>query len=120
MADKELLKGALINILGNALKYTPERGKITFAIVNHASEVTFEVIDTGYGIAEEDLPHIFEKFYRSSNPQITTEMGSGLGLSITAEIVRLHGGNIDVKSQIGEGTHVTIRIPKEEHYLGRE
>ncbi len=120
MADKELLKGAIINILGNALKYTPERGKITFAIVNHESEVTFEVIDTGYGIAEEDLPHIFEKFYRSANPQITTEMGSGLGLSITAEIVRLHGGGIDVKSQIGEGTHVTIAIPKEEHYLGRE
>jgi signal transduction histidine kinase len=120
MADKELIKGAVINILGNALKYTPEHGKITFAIDDQGDAVTFEVIDTGYGIAPEDLPHIFEKFYRSGNPDITSQAGSGLGLAITAEIVHLHGGEIDVKSQPGEGSHVTIRIPKEKHYLGKE
>ncbi len=120
MADKELIKGAIINILGNALKYTPEQGKITFVIDDQRDTVTFEVIDTGYGISQEDLPHIFDKFFRSGNPQITTQAGSGLGLAITAEIVRLHGGEIDVKSQLGEGTHITIRIPKEEHYLGKE
>ena len=76
--------------------------------------------DTGYGISQEDLPRIFEKFYRSNNPDVTKQTGTGLGLAITAEIVRLHGGDIDVKSQLGEGTHVTIRIPKEEHYLGDE
>jgi signal transduction histidine kinase len=120
VADKELIKGAIINILGNALKYTPEQGKITFVIDDQMEAVTFEVIDTGYGISQEDLPRIFDKFFRSSNPQITTQAGSGLGLAITAEIVRLHGGEIDVKSQLGEGTHITIRIPKEEHYLGKE
>lgn len=120
MADKELLQGAIINILGNALKYTPENGKITFAIADHGDAVTFEVIDTGYGIAQEELPYIFEKFYRSGNPEIAKQTGSGLGLAITSEVVRLHGGEIDIKSQLGEGTHATIRIPKEEHYLGKE
>ncbi len=118
-ADKELLQGAIINILGNALKYTPEQGKITFAISDQDDAATFEVIDTGYGIDKEDLPHVFEKFYRSSNKEITDQMGSGLGLAITAEIVRLHGGHIDMQSELGVGTHVTIRIPKEEHYLGQ-
>jgi len=120
MADKELLRGAIINILGNALKYTQENGTITFVIADHSDAVVFEVIDTGYGIAPDDLPHIFERFYRSSQPHIVTQAGSGLGLAITAEIVRLHGGEIDVKSQLGEGTHVTIRIPKEEYYLAME
>jgi PAS domain S-box-containing protein len=119
LADKELLQGAIINILGNALKYTPEQGKITFAISDQDKAVTFEVSDTGYGIAAEDLPHVFEKFYRSRNKEITAQMGSGLGLAITAEIVRLHGGHIDMQSEVGVGTHVTIRIPKEEHYLGQ-
>ena len=119
LADKELLQGAIINILGNALKYTPEQGKITFAISDQDDAVTFEVTDSGYGIAEEDLPHIFEKFYRSNNKEITAQKGSGLGLAITAEIVHLHGGHIDVESHVGVGTHVTIRIPKEEHYLGK-
>jgi signal transduction histidine kinase len=119
LADKELLQGAIINILGNALKYTPEHGKITFAISDQDEAATFEVIDTGYGIAKEDLPHVFEKFYRSGNKEITAQMGSGLGLAITAEIVRLHGGHIDMQSELGVGTHVTIRIPKEEHYLGQ-
>jgi signal transduction histidine kinase len=120
MADKEMIKGAIINILGNALKYTPAEGKITFGIEEQTEAVIFEVIDSGYGIASEELPRIFDKFYRSANPNITAQAGTGLGLAITAEIVRLHGGQIDVKSQLGEGTHVTIRIPKEEHYLGKE
>jgi signal transduction histidine kinase len=115
-----LIKGAIINILGNALKYTPEHGKITFVIDDQSEVVTFEVIDTGYGISQEELPRIFDKFFRSSNPQITIQAGSGLGLAITTEIIRLHGGEIDVKSQLGEGTHITIRIPKEVHYLGKE
>ena len=119
LADKELLQGAIINILGNALKYTPEQGKIIFAISDQDEAVTFEVTDSGYGIAADDLPHIFEKFYRSNNKEITAQKGSGLGLAITAEIVHLHGGHIDVQSDVGVGTHVTIRIPKEEHYLGK-
>jgi len=114
LADKELLKVALINILGNALKYTPENGSITFSLSEEDNAVIFEVTDTGYGISEQDLPHIFDKFYRSTNAQITAQVGSGLGLAITSEIVQLHDGEIEVQSTLGQGTHFTIRLPKEE------
>jgi len=120
MADKDLLKAAVINILGNALKYTPENGKISFSISEENKTVIFDVIDTGYGISEEEIPRLFEKFFRSENPQVTEQVGSGLGLAITSEIVNLHGGEIEVKSELGKGTHFAIKIPKEEYYLGQE
>ncbi len=120
MADKELLKAAVINILGNALKYTPENGKISFTISEENKTVIFDVIDTGYGISAEELPNVFKKFFRSENPQVTEQMGSGLGLAITNEIVHLHGGEIEVKSELGKGTHFAIKIPKEEYYVGKE
>jgi signal transduction histidine kinase len=119
IADKELLKGAIINLLGNALKYTPESGKVTFSITEQDKNVVFEVMDTGYGIAREDIPRIFDKFYRSSNPYITRQTGSGLGLAITSDIVHLHDGTIEVESQLGEGSHFTIKIPKEEYQIGK-
>ena len=120
LADKELLKNAIINILGNALKYTPEKGHITFSISEEDNMVVFEIIDDGYGISEENLPHIFEKFYRASDSQVTEQAGSGLGLAITSEIVRLHNGKIGVESEPGKGSHFTIRIPKEEYYIGNK
>ena len=120
MADKDLLKAAVINILGNALKYTPENGTISFAISEENKTVIFDVIDTGYGISEEEIPRLFEKFFRSENPQVTEQTGSGLGLAITSEIVNLHGGEIEVKSELGKGTHFAIKIPKEEYYVGQE
>jgi len=119
VADKDLLKTAIINILGNALKYTPANGSITFSISEQDQSVVFDVIDTGYGIAQEDLPNIFEKFYRSGDPQITDQVGSGLGLAITAEIVNLHNGEISADSETGRGTHITIKLPKEEYYIGQ-
>lgn len=118
MADKDLLKAAIINILGNALKYTPPNGSITFSISEQDKSVVFDVIDTGYGISQEELPHIFDKFYRSGNPQITDQVGSGLGLAITSEIVNLHNGEISAESELERGTHITIKLPKEEYYLG--
>ncbi|MBW1841453.1 MAG: hypothetical protein JRI75_06625, partial [Deltaproteobacteria bacterium] len=74
-ADKELMKTAIINILGNALKYTPENGFITFSLTEKDDMVIFDISDTGYGISKEDLPHVFQKFYRSDNPQITDKVG---------------------------------------------
>ncbi|MFH1992531.1 MAG: ATP-binding protein [Pseudomonadota bacterium] len=118
IADKDLLKAAIINILGNALKYTPANGNITFSISEQNKMVIFDIIDSGYGISQEDLPHIFDKFYRSANPHITDQVGSGLGLAITAEIVHLHDGEISVQSELGEGTQFTIKLPKQEYYLG--
>jgi signal transduction histidine kinase len=108
---------AIINILGNAVKYTPEGGHIEFSLKEDDGMVIFEVNDSGYGISDEDIAHIFDKFYRSNNPQVCEQQGTGLGLGIAAEIVQLHDGGIAVQSKLGKGTRFTIRIPKEEYYL---
>ena len=118
--DKELLKVGIINILGNAVKYTPENGQITFTLTEHDDIAVFEVIDNGYGISPEDLPHIFDKFYRSSDPRVTEQTGSGLGLALTSEIIRLHGGEIKAVSKVDEGSHFIIRLPIEEYHLGKQ
>lgn len=120
VGDKELLKVAIINILGNAVKYSPENLAITFSLSEEDNTVIFDVTDQGHGISEEDLPHIFDKFYRSANPQVSGQTGSGLGLAMAAEIVHLHGGEIKVESQLGKRTHFSIRIPKEEYRLDKQ
>jgi two-component system phosphate regulon sensor histidine kinase PhoR len=118
--DKELLKVGIINVLGNAVKYTPEKGNIKFALSEQDDVVVFDVIDNGYGISKEDLPHIFDKFHRSEDPLVREQTGSGLGLALTSEIIRLHGGDIEVNSKPEEGSHFVIRVPKEEYYLGKQ
>jgi PAS domain S-box-containing protein len=120
MADKELLKSAIINVLGNAVKYTPADGKIMFSIFEQDSAMIIEITDTGYGLDPKDLPHVFEKFYRSNSPLVAQQTGSGLGLAITAEIVHLHDGEIEVQSKLGEGSRFTIKIPKEDYLLGNQ
>jgi signal transduction histidine kinase len=118
LGDKEMLKSALINILGNAVKYSPESAKITFAIKETDDMVVFEINDTGFGMDEKDLPHIFEKFYRSENEDVIEQNGSGLGLSITAEIIKTHDGFIEVQSELDKGSHFTIKIPKGDLFIG--
>jgi two-component system phosphate regulon sensor histidine kinase PhoR len=120
VGDKDQLKGAFINILSNAVKYTPENGEIHFALREENNMVIFDIKDTGYGMSEKDLAHIFDKFYRSSNPQIAQQQGTGLGLAITSEIIALHEGKIEVQSEVGRGTAFTIKIPKEEYFLGKQ
>lgn len=119
MGDKAQLKAALINILGNAVKYTPERGEIKFAIIEQENTVVFDIKDSGHGMSEKDLSHIFDKFYRSSNPLTAEQQGTGLGMAITSEIIRLHDGEIQVQSQLGQGSQFTVSIPKETYYLGK-
>ncbi|MCJ7541122.1 MAG: PAS domain-containing sensor histidine kinase [Desulfobacterales bacterium] len=120
MGDKELLKGAIINILGNAIKYTPENGQVEFELSEDDHMVIFDISDSGYGISTEELPLIFDKFYRSANPQIVSQQGTGLGLAITSQIISLHGGEIKVESKTDKGTHFTVKIPKKEDYLGEK
>jgi two-component system sensor histidine kinase VicK len=120
VGDKDLLRMAIINILSNAVKYTPENGAIFFALTNRDDAIEFEINDTGYGISQEDLPYIFDRSYRSSDADITKHCGTGLGLTITSEIVHLHGGQIEVRSEPGEGTQFTLRIPKEDYYLAEQ
>lgn len=120
VGDKELLKVAIINILNNAVKYTPENGKVTFSLYNRNGDIIFDVVDTGYGISHEDLPYIFNKAYRSAEPHVKEAPGSGLGLSITQEIIQLHAGNIEVDSEPGRGTHFAVTLPQEEYYIGKD
>ncbi len=118
--DKDKLKVAVINILNNAVKYTPENGEIDVALRELDGLVVLDIKDTGYGMSEEDRIHIFDKFYRSSNPQIAEQQGTGLGLALTSEIIALHGGEIAVESELGHGTHFMVSIPKGEYYLGKQ
>ena len=120
MGDKELLKVAIINILNNAVKYTPQNGKVTLSLFSQNGHIIFDVIDTGCGISPKDLPYIFDKTYRSKDPLVREEPGSGLGLALTQEIIELHGGEIEVQSESGKGAQFTIKLPKEENNLGIE
>jgi signal transduction histidine kinase len=110
--EKGLLHVAILNILSNAIKYTPQGGTVTFRAEEDKDLIRIDVVDSGYGIAQEDLPHIFDKFYRSSHESIQGQTGSGLGLSLSREIIRLHNGEIEVTSKVGEGTHFTVTLPK--------
>lgn len=108
--DKSLFGMAVQNLLSNAAKYTPEGGKIRLSTSSQEEEFRIEFRDTGIGIAEDELDLVFEKFYRASSAE--TEHGSGIGLSTARAIVRLHGGDIEVVSKLGEGSTFSIVLPR--------
>jgi len=112
--DKDLARVAILNVLGNAIKYTPEGGAITFKAEEDEDHIRIDISDTGYGISEEEIPRIFDKFFRSADEKIKAQTGNGLGLALSREITRLHGGDIAVSSEIGRGTHFTLTLPKED------
>ena len=109
--DYGRLEQVAFNIIGNAVKYTPEGGKITVYIGKIYNDVYFKVADTGIGIPEEDIDRIFERFYRVDKARSREMGGTGLGLSIAKEIVEAHKGSINVSSKVGFGTEVTVRLP---------
>lgn len=111
--DKGKLSAALVNLLGNATKYTPEGGRISFRVDASQHKLQFTVSDTGFGIATEDLPHLFERFYRSNDDRVRDLSGSGLGLALTREVARLHGGDVTVESQLNHGSTFCLTIPLE-------
>jgi signal transduction histidine kinase len=104
------LTEALVNIIGNAVKYTPDGGRITVAAQAAEGAVTITVTDTGPGIGAEDLPHVFDAFY-SSGQTSTGERGSGLGLAVSRRIVEAHGGSLAVESTPGQGSTFVITLP---------
>lgn len=109
-ADKSKLEQVILNLLANAITNTPEKGKITLvSSLWDGGNLKIEVIDTGAGISAEDLPRIFERFYRADKSR--SGSGTGLGLPIAREIVRTHDGEIKVQSELGKGTNFTIVIP---------
>ncbi|MCG8456193.1 MAG: sensor histidine kinase, partial [Holophagales bacterium] len=102
-ADVGLMERALQNLLDNALRHTPSGGTVEVRLEERAGRVEVAVSDTGSGIAPEDLPRIFERFYRSRDKQVS-RTGAGFGLAIAARIAELHGGRLDVESALGEGS----------------
>ena len=109
--DRDKLSAVIVNLIGNAIKYTPAGGQIQVRATADDEFIRIEVRDNGYGITESELPHVFEQFFRGTNPNVTAETGNGLGLSFAREIARLHHGEIDVVSRLGEGSIFTLRLP---------
>jgi two-component system sensor histidine kinase VicK len=110
--DKELLRIAINNLLTNAVKYNRPNGKVTLSAEELDDFILIRVSDTGLGISATDQPRIFEKFYRSTEEQITQKSGHGLGLSLAKEIIELHQGDITLQSTPGEGSEFTIALKK--------
>ena len=110
-ADRDDIERVVLNILTNSIKYTPEGGEIKIYVGFVYNDAYIKIIDNGIGIPEEDLTRIFERFYRVDKARTREMGGTGLGLSIAKEILDKNGGSIDIKSTVGQGTEVVIRIP---------
>jgi signal transduction histidine kinase/DNA-binding response OmpR family regulator len=113
--DKDKIEKIITNILSNAFKFTPEGGRIDVAVTREKDLVNVSISDTGTGIPAQKLPKIFDRFYQVDGSHTKEQEGTGIGLSLTKELVELHKGTIEVESTEGKGTTFTIRIP-----LGRE
>jgi heavy metal sensor kinase len=115
--DKVKIRQLFINILENAVRYTPEGGYISVSILKKDKNAVIAISDTGIGIPAEHLPHIFERFYRVDKARSRADGGVGLGLAIAKYIADSHNGKIEVASQIGKGTTFTITLPLKKETL---
>ena len=111
-ADKELIRQVLSNLIENSIKYGNENGRTKISFYDMDEQMLIEVSDTGIGIAQEDIPRIFERFYRSANGRALNNSGSGLGLSIVKHIIEAHHQAINVRSSIGVGTTFGFTLKK--------
>ncbi|MFD1863175.1 sensor histidine kinase [Planococcus chinensis] len=109
--DEDRLLQVVVNLLDNAIAYTPDGGAITVRLEAEGREAVLRITDTGPGIAAEHLPHVAERFYRAERGRTRNGGGAGIGLSIVKEIAELHGGRLNVTSAEGEGTQVEVRLP---------
>ena len=110
-ADPGKLAQVCYNIIENASKYTPDGGSIRVTLRRMGRDAVLEIADTGVGIPEADLPHVFDRFYRVDKARSRDTGGTGLGLSIVQQIVRLHAGSVTVASEMGKGTTFTVQLP---------
>jgi len=118
--DADRLKQLLLNLVDNALRYTPAGGSVTLDLLHGDHTATIRVRDTGPGIPPKHLPHIFERFYRIDSARTRQSGGTGLGLAISHEIVQAHGGQISVESTMGEGTTFTVQLPSPNPAVAQE
>jgi two-component system sensor histidine kinase BaeS len=109
-ADARWMHQVVTNLLGNAAKFTPAGGRVTLSTELDGEYATLSVSDSGVGIAPEQLPHIFERFWRGTNS--TSAAGSGIGLAVVAEVVRAHDGGLQVRSEPGQGTLIVVSLPR--------
>ena len=111
LANEIELHRALSNLIENALHYTPREGAIHIRTFRQGDQAVVSVRDTGMGIHPDDMPHIFEHFYRAESARAMDAGGTGLGLAIVRKIVELHGGSIEVESEIDKGSTFRVRLP---------
>lgn len=111
--DPERILQLLGNLVGNALKFTPRGGEVVVELADAPDAATLEVRDSGPGIPEAELPHVFDRFFRGTNVGEARASGSGLGLAIARSIVEMHGGTIAVASAVGSGSRFTITLPRQ-------
>jgi two-component system phosphate regulon sensor histidine kinase PhoR len=109
--DKDKIAAVLVNLLGNAVKYTPEGGRVTFRVNIKDQNIEIGIEDSGVGIAEDEIGKVFDKFFRSNDPRVQAQTGTGLGLALAQEVVRLHGGKITVESELNKGSTFTVILP---------
>ena len=111
--DEDRINEVLGNLLSNAFKFTPRGGQVDLEVGRRDSIVSIVVRDTGVGIAAEQIPHVFDKFFQADNQAKAAAKGSGLGLAIAREIVEAHGGKISVESKVNQGTAFTVTLPEQ-------
>ncbi|HPM00235.1 MAG TPA: ATP-binding protein, partial [Bacillota bacterium] len=111
-ADRDKISQVLVNLISNALKYTNSNGRVTITASDSGDNTTITVSDTGIGISEEDLPYIFERFYRADKSRNRMTGGSGIGLTIAKAVVEAHKGSISATGKLNEGTVFTVVLPK--------
>jgi len=111
-ADRVRLQEALYNMIDNAVKYSPEHGEVRVTARRRDNEIVLSVSDKGIGIGKEDLPRIFERFYRVDKARSReTVHGTGLGLAIVKHIAQTHGGRVEAESDVGKGTTIRVVLP---------
>lgn len=113
LGDQDRLRQLFLNLVSNAIKYTPRGGRVDIGLGVHPTTVTFAVKDTGIGIAASDIPHVFERFWRADRvrSRAAEKGGVGLGLAICHWIAQAHGGTLTVSSRLGKGSLFTATLP---------
>jgi cell cycle sensor histidine kinase DivJ len=111
LADKRAVKQVLLNLLSNAIKFTDSGGQVAVSARADGARLAITVEDNGIGISEADLPRIGDPFFQARSGHDRRHDGTGLGLSIVKGLIGLHGGDVEMKSELGKGTRITVRVP---------